>query len=515
MKFFHWSFRWSPLLAALASMPLQANDDWWFDVEVIAFERNVALSSLDEQFEFSNNLSAPSIDTDVISHVIAPNISWLKQGLSVCNETKVPAWPEIIVLPPSAMPLQTITDNDAVTLNNTEETLPQVDTAITPEFTNEINRDVTDKTNSNADVEPLAPSDDYVGLSPQQHAKIWLAFHEISAHTSKNIHVPSFSYCEKPLPWITYEDKTWHIHRPDNRLPAPASLAITPEGQDWTNARHAHLLSKNVQHLTNLSRQIRQNRDLTRLLHIVWRQPVKFGEDNAFNVRLFAGKNYATEFNADGTFRTPLIPHTTVEITQPSSENQSFNDGEENSKALSFDEVSEDLKVEGLEVEDTQTYLAPNGQSNYFFEQLETRLASPAPISFNDMTAQSSANVVDDANEEGIAPALRTPIWQLDGNLKVFLKYINNVPYLHIDSNLLYRQPISLELMGSKQGNVNNITPAQEQLVSLSFNEQRRVISKQLHYFDHPLFGMIVQIRRYHPPSQPEEPEASTPERIN
>ena len=40
------------------------------------------------------------------------------------------------------------------------------------------------------------------------------------------------------------------------------------------------------------------------------------------------------------------------------------------------------------------------------------------------------------------------------------------------------------------------------QLVSIPLAEQRRVISKQLHYFDHPLYGFIVQIRRYERPLQ-------------
>jgi len=37
-------------------------------------------------------------------------------------------------------------------------------------------------------------------------------------------------------------------------------------------------------------------------------------------------------------------------------------------------------------------------------------------------------------------------------------------------------------------------------LVSVPLAEQRRVISTQLHYFDHPLFGFVVQIRRYNRP---------------
>ncbi len=112
--------------------------------------------------------------------------------------------------------------------------------------------------------------------------------------------------------------------------------------------------------------------------------------------------------------------------------------------------------------------------------------------------------------------AFRPPIWQLDGNVKVFLKYINRVPYLHIDSNLFYRQPIPLsDLIDSDEsgsatntfanqpedGRLNSETLPEYKLASVPFSEQRRVISKQLHYFDHPLFGMIIELRRYQPPT--------------
>jgi hypothetical protein len=42
-------------------------------------------------------------------------------------------------------------------------------------------------------------------------------------------------------------------------------------------------------------------------------------------------------------------------------------------------------------------------------------------------------------------------------------------------------------------------------LQSVNFNQLRRVISKQVHYFDHPLFGMIVRLNRYRWPEEEEE----------
>ena len=39
------------------------------------------------------------------------------------------------------------------------------------------------------------------------------------------------------------------------------------------------------------------------------------------------------------------------------------------------------------------------------------------------------------------------------------------------------------------------------------FSQNRRVISKEVHYFDHPYMGMIVKIRRYKVPTREEETE--------
>ena len=49
------------------------------------------------------------------------------------------------------------------------------------------------------------------------------------------------------------------------------------------------------------------------------------------------------------------------------------------------------------------------------------------------------------------------------------------------------------------------LQPEQElELKPIRFQQNRRVISGEIHYFDHPYMGMIVQIRRHKRP----EPEA-------
>ncbi len=67
------------------------------------------------------------------------------------------------------------------------------------------------------------------------------------------------------------------------------------------------------------------------------------------------------------------------------------------------------------------------------------------------------------------------PQWQLDGFLKVHLNH-----YLYITSNLVTRA------IGDTDTSVSG-----------EFSQFRRVISGEIHYFDHPQIGMLVQIRRF------------------
>lgn len=538
-------FRWSPLLAVLASTPLLANDDWWFDVEVIVFERKVAMSALEEQFDLADSLAVPATDADVIGAVITPDISMLKQGIAVCGETNALEWPEFDYFASASSEANAqSSSSDYASGQSLAQATNQASKVIFKEadsyqlqstqtnFANELSSQslmgtqALTGTLSNDDL-----SDN--GLSAEEIASYWVEF--LGLDETETVTVPNQPYCVVQKPWLSYYDSKWHIHRPDNRLPAPKELPITPEGSDWPYASHAHLLTKNAQEMALLSRQIRQNRDLTRLLHVTWRQPVKFGKDDAFNVRLFAGNNFSDEFDQDGVQRPPQPPLRFGNTASISGSSGSNSYGSNSSGSNGFDENSyqnlED-KIQSLDATSSGISVisggsATGGLDDYqgnatstetitsdFFYDLDARLASPAPILFKDLLALDNADVIDDADESNISAAFRAPIWKVDGNMKVFLKYINRVPYLHIDSELFYRQPIPVEgqAAASSSSSISSVSSNEDanatpeyQLVSLPFSEQRRVISNQLHYFDHPLFGMVVQIRRYKRPTAPEE----------
>ena len=253
--------------------------------------------------------------------------------------------------------------------------------------------------------------------------------------------------------------QSWQWPQPDLYVPPRQQTPLYVHGADFKRANGPHLLPTNQLTQDDIYTSIRWRKGIERLAHFSWRQQVKFGQDKAETLRLFAGQNFAQQFTQNGDLRP-----------------QQLTPG---------DEASSEQNAELAEPEDT------------FFAELNQRLSNPQPISFAGMMAPPETN--DDGNTQSDIKRL-SPIWELDGFIQIYLKYINRVPYLHINSELFYRQPVlsATSLPGA--------APAYE-LVSIPFSQQRRVISTQLHYFDHPLFGMLVQIRRYDRPAAPQPAE--------
>lgn len=588
-------FRWCKLtavLAAVATTPSHANEDWWFDVEVVAFKRNTALTQLEEQFNLADSFDTPATEVDVISAVVMPDISLIKQNLATCDadgqpQSELPlSWPEypaltvpkhdqdFLALPVSIAqseesPLIDSTAQSDITaqsgISSQSDISNQSDAATSSEqnlVENPVQNPVENALSSleldsqqrnsklasssesaSSDTTSVDGIDDINGVAatnsdydlsaaepvptPQTIASYWASFFGVDSLPA--VTTPAFTYCEMSKPWLSVKAQAngyqWQEHMADNRLPAPKQLPVVIEGNDWPLSASSHLLSSDIHELTSISRQIRSNRALERLLHVAWRQPVNFGKNNAFNVRLFGGTNYADQFNVDGNEVEPSSAQSTFMLDDNASQNsQGFLQGEEARNAASNIESSSEPNLYSGSPSNTTTSTSTSAASslyntsNDFFAQLDAKLQAPSPITFSELQSlnredNGEVSSTENGNNE------QTPIWEIDGRMKVFLKYINRVPYLHIDSELFYRHPVPETFLsagidtptiaeGNTQENTQEnaeLSPTEPQqlayqLVSIPLAEQRRVISKQLHYFDHPLFGFIVQIRRYKRP---------------
>ncbi|MBY6188414.1 peptidoglycan binding protein CsiV [Marinobacter hydrocarbonoclasticus] len=117
----------------------------------------------------------------------------------------------------------------------------------------------------------------------------------------------------------------------------------------------------------------------------------------------------------------------------------------------------------------------------------------------------------------GFAPQSRQegPLWQLNGKLKIYLDH-----FLFIEARLDLREEgervWSVEAIESDpdalQADAAEVEQREPFLLTIPLDQNRRVRSREIHYFDHPKMGLVVQIRRMEQPqaAQPSEGETVT-----
>ncbi|MGE6647918.1 CsiV family protein [Shewanella colwelliana] len=93
------------------------------------------------------------------------------------------------------------------------------------------------------------------------------------------------------------------------------------------------------------------------------------------------------------------------------------------------------------------------------------------------------------------------PIWQVDGAIKIYLDH-----YLYVESAIKLREEGSKQVPMQEDYSTAVIEQAQTTpmpfLYSIWMSQNKRVKSDEIHYFDHPNMGMILQIRKMKQPSE-------------
>lgn len=443
-------------LGCITANPVYANDEdkWWFDVEVLLFSRDASVSDLPELFERQQVLSAPITDWDLLTAYYQPDITMVFNSLPVCDAPTSPLWADAPGVDEILRDYYIEPEAEAVTAPELAEESNEIAAESDAETGGEASAELplAEPPGSDTPAEFIEP--EIIPPAPQAIAAYWLSSvlseRQLTPFTIKRRRLDCVNSRWSEL---DTSGENWHWQQADLYIPPREQTPLYVHGSDYARANGPHLLSADNLTLDDIYTSIRWRKGIDRLAHFSWRQQVKFGQDKAEKLRVFAGQNFARQFTRNGDLR----PDDNIAPDAPEGEQQT-------------------------------SLLAPEDS---FFAELNQRLNNPQPISFAGMTAPPEAN--DDGNQQGELVRL-APLWELDGFVQVFLKYINRVPYLHINSELFYRQPVLSN---------NHIpgTPPSYELVSIPFSQQRRMISTQLHYFDHPLFGMLVQIRRYDRPA--------------
>ncbi len=231
------------------------------------------------------------------------------------------------------------------------------------------------------------------------------------------------------------------------------------------------LLADSQSQFRNLIRKVERQAGVRNLLHMTWQQPM-LSRRNSKAVHLFAGQDFGYQYQPDG-FPVKQSPETSETQINRETEPDSIDVSKQPNAARDSVVRSEQITSESVSVTD---------QLNENHE---------------DETAQ--------------AEPVHKPVWELDGKLNIYLQH-----YLYIQADLRLR---AQGLLVHKFDEGEDIAPlnrnaegdhaqkAEHFLFSIPMIQNRRVRSGEIHYFDHPLMGMFIQIRKMKQPGErpPEE----------
>ncbi len=94
------------------------------------------------------------------------------------------------------------------------------------------------------------------------------------------------------------------------------------------------------------------------------------------------------------------------------------------------------------------------------------------------------------------APDQTNKVWEINGSL-----LLTRARYLHAWVDLVFTQPAGM--VGGADADISD-----DGLLHFRMRQHRRMRSGELHYIDHPLFGMLIMVTPYTPPKS--APTAST-----
>ncbi|MCL5051315.1 MAG: peptidoglycan binding protein CsiV [Firmicutes bacterium] len=238
-----------------------------------------------------------------------------------------------------------------------------------------------------------------------------------------------------------------------------ADVIIEGEGGDMLRTRSPFLLDSESFELTSLRNRLQNQSGKTMLLHTTWRQPV-MNRNQGRKVRLFGGQNFSQDYDYLG-FAKP----------QPASPS-SWDDFEPNTNRLQ-------VGVQQGPLESIDQLLRAIDAGAEPFSRPDTQA-----LSLPERPQRTPANLPQD-------------VWEFDGLMHIYL--VGN--FLHIDGEFNLREEVEIPLQATSleaqaEAALRDESAVEPFLRGYYFSQLRRVISHETHYFDHPHFGVVVQIRR-------------------
>ncbi|MDO6445756.1 CsiV family protein [Colwellia sp. 1_MG-2023] len=259
-----------------------------------------------------------------------------------------------------------------------------------------------------------------------------------------------------------------------------------------------YLLSEDSLRLKDIVKQLRRSKDFRPILHLAWRQPV-FEKQDSQPLKIFAGDNLQGQYVKNlATYhaekQASLIEEQSLNAIFTLSENHQKHTIDNSTEVADF---VGDMKKEIKSAKINEILHNIHQVNNV--EDVVARLNNPAE-------AKSPLNAINNNVMIENKPLAPVQPWYLEGLIDVYL--IGN--YLHVANdfsilNMTLAEQESLKLKTSVVGDTADFGEVMRspKAIPIRMTQDRRMISREVHYFDHPYMGMIIQIRRHQRPELP------------
>jgi hypothetical protein len=525
------------LCSATLALPLtlnaatQKSDDRWFDVEIIIFSHLGDKSQLKESFPDTSVLPKNQRVEDLLHRYLNPDIRGLKQLLPSCDS---PQYGEHLIKKTAKLPalfnekslvelvFTAIEESELDLVNRSAEqnnsqfsdstnysastnsaTLPTapIESSSTPVFPDNANTTKVNKTlnNDTLNNETQSNSLDNNALSAEPELTAEERAKNQSFVLAAEAEFQTLKFQYTPRAEAKLLCRIEHTYFADYQINTPEfdyygftvnKVPLLIDGKEEIGNNKTHLLSKESLQLDDVIQDLRYSKDFRPLLHMGWRQVAR-PEKESIPVKVYAGENFAADHKKK-------LAH--------------YNEQKNQQIAQTLESIGEQSPVGILTVQNQvkssqEEQAAQEAKIKAIIAQLSTVNEDTEALIASIETQNLSLKLSNDNPLLSSPPLAPVQPWFLDGFFNIHLKH-----YLFItaDFNILDKSLAELATaqlaenvpaMGNAELKVAKPIPAK----AIRFKQNRRVISGEVHYFDHPYFGMIVQIRPYTMPEPEDE----------
>jgi len=514
----------SPLALAVEKAPR------WFEVEVILFKQLGDKKLLKEHFPDEIQLANYDHYFDLLTPYLQPDIASLKQQLSQCEPSNITVNPAEIT-------------SDVLEIKS----LAEIEALASDELSQELIKQQPEKKPENQSLSSLTTSEmDTFGANNQAVITEETSVQVFEVQTIDDIEpqglteqqVILLTAAEQEFADIQFSDKPRYPYFPNKKLCiiveelsaeeligemispqklsansvdsfAVSKVPTTIKGSGLRSDSQPYLISKNSLLLKDVVTRLKWSKNFKPLLHLGWRQ-IGITRKKSIPFKIFAGEhleqtyqqalnqqaNILAEQEALQIDQQALLSHTKEQINQPSDNSAEMakqaNDGheinlaneEEIAQQITFSQQQQLVQLKAIF--EQLALIDENSLSEQGIEQFLARVENKG------IPSADSNTELNNVTPQGKVSKPIQP-WLLDGFIKIHLDH-----YLYITADL----NIASETFNNE---VNKQTSGNNGLKAINFSQNRRVISGEVHYFDHPYIGMVVQIRRFDPSKADDE----------